>query len=62
MSQMLNSKMNSNKLNIDDHVELQESFAWKHNQEQLTIYENKMRELLPIVKKLLNSEMERLKK
>lgn len=62
MGQMLNSKMSSSKLGANDLKDLHESHTWKHNQEQLIIYENEMKERLPIVKKLLSSEMRSLRK
>jgi len=61
MGEMVNSRLNSGKYNDQDRKDLEESIAWKINQEQLIGYDKEIKEQIPIVKKLLNAELKRHK-
>ena len=61
MGEMINSKMNSSDHSLAYLRKLEQSYAWKLNQEQLTIYETEIRKRIPEVKGLLNEEIRKLK-
>jgi hypothetical protein len=61
MGDMINRRLNSAKFGDVERLDLEESIAWKLNQEQLAIYEKEIAVKIPIIKKLLNEELVRKK-
>jgi len=61
MGDMINRRLNSAKFGDVERLDLEESIAWKLNQEQLAIYEKEIVVKIPIIKKLLNEELVRKK-
>jgi len=61
MGDMINRSLNSAKFGDVERLDLEESIAWKLNQEQLAIYEKEIAVKIPVVKKLLYEELVRKK-